>query len=184
MASATAKKVKAQEEYEPREVVIKHGLFWYHAREAVVRPNKDTGELEEVDALVEKIANQNERLEIPLAKDYIRGVKLGAFWTDDELGVHPQSPGGDSEVPTPPDEDAIPTNLSALDSEDLVDYLMSTGMFDGKEKPSVPELLDTVGDDPALAQKLLDAEGKASGGQSRTTLEEGLLKIVERHENE
>jgi hypothetical protein len=186
MPTAVAKATQAQKDYKPKKVVIKHGAFWYHARELVVRPNKDTGELEEVEALVEKVANQNEELEVPLVKDYIRGMEIGAFWSDDEIGVDPQSPGGQAVVSAPEDQldPGAVANFSELEAEDLVDFLMSTGMFDSRDKPTVDEVLDQVGDDPALAQRMLDAEASASGGSPRTTLEEGLLRIVERHENE
>jgi hypothetical protein len=46
------------------------------------------------------------------------------------------------------------------------------------EKPTVPELVEAVGSDAALARRMLDAEGVATGQDPRATLVEQLERVA------
>lgn len=48
----------------------------------------------------------------------------------------------------------------------------------GSSQPKVKDVLEKVGDNPELAQRALDAEKSATGGDGRVTLVEGLQKVV------
>lgn len=46
------------------------------------------------------------------------------------------------------------------------------------EKPTVDTVVDAAGDDPELAQRLLDAENLSTGQEPRVGVEEGLGKVI------
>jgi hypothetical protein len=150
------------------EVKIKHGLFWYYAPEPTVN-----AEGQEVTTLVEKLAMHNAVVDVPREADLDRGRKAGAFYTDEELAA--QENGVEVEG-----EDATgSTSLADLDDDDLVDWLMAVGRFDGQKKPNVDEVVAAAGDDPEFAERMLSAEDRASGGDPRGGVESGLNKIIE-----
>jgi hypothetical protein len=148
---------------------IKHGYFWYSSPETVIRDG------EEKQVFVERTAFQNESVEITRDSDLERGEKFGAFYTDDELEARSAAP----EAPAEESTEATEVDLSALDDDELVDWLMSTGEFDGRKKPNGSEVVEAVGDNPELAKRVLAAENTASGGDPRNNVEEPLNKVAE-----
>jgi hypothetical protein len=77
-----------------------------------------------------------------------------------------------------PDSDEV--ELADLDHEDLVDWLMGTGAFDGEPRPTVADVIEVVGDDadPDLARRVLRADGEANGGMPRQGVANALNKII------
>lgn len=71
---------------------------------------------------------------------------------------------------TTPVEDAGALNLAAMSDDQLA------ALWEEKP-PTVGELTDAVGDDPALAQRVLDAETTAAKGDPRVTLVEAMEKV-------
>lgn len=149
---------------------IKHGLFWYYAPE----PTIDQSGAEAV-VLVEKLAYHNDVVDIPREADVARGEKFGAFYTDAELKAQ-KSDGAE-----PEDVSEEDVELADLDEDELVDWLMGTGRFDGQPKPTVKDVVAAAGDDPDLAGRLLDAEDRASGEDPRAGVVSGLESIIEKH---
>lgn len=94
------------------------------------------------------------------AGDVKRGEKIGAFGT-------------------PPDADAsvaaASADFAARSDEDLEQWIRD-------EQPTVQEVVDATGGDPDLAERLLDAETAATGGEPRSTLVEALSKVIGRDE--
>jgi hypothetical protein len=198
---------KVQDSFEPKEVVIRHGIFWYFAKEMTVVTDEKTKRLVEQESLIQRIANQNDTVTLVLESDYRRGIEHHAFWTDDELAaatalrtreathgavaaaqepLSVQAPsaeqlgasGGDDEHLQPLEYD-----LREFEEEsDLIEWLQGTGAFDGMRAPNAQEVVKAAGDDPDLARRLLAAEPLARGDLgSRSTVEAGLMKVVEAH---
>lgn len=141
---------------------IKHGLFTYWEEVEGILVGGEEG-----TQLVERMAFAGQEVEITREKDLKRGEELGAFFTEGELRSR-----GESNLRN--EEGESETSISDLDDEELVDWLMSTGEFDGRKKPTVKEVLDAVGEDEDLAARVLDAEETASGGNPRTGIVDGL----------
>lgn len=191
--------------FEPREVVIRHGIFWYMTKELGFASNPTTGLIEEKEIISQKIANQNETVTLQFQADYNRGVEHHAFWTEEELAaargsaaapaVLPEGAPGTVEAPeagsTPnnpdtPDEPEDPTdvNMEDLDEDsDLVEWIQATGAFDGYRQPNANEVVAAAGDDKELAARLQAAEKTAMGGNARTTVESRLQKIIDKEQS-
>lgn len=196
-----------QSGWEPREVTVRHGMFWYFSREKQVLPDAGKGNrLTEQTVLIQRVANQNDKITIELESDYQRGVEHHAFWTDEELkaartggapaivpegaagtvdGPPPalsQAPGKDAGnsddggVAEPPDPTEV--NVAELDNDELVEWLQGSGMFDGARKPNADEVIDKIGDDPELAERMLAAEKRAQD-KPRTSVEKHVNKVQE-----
>lgn len=75
-----------------------------------------------------------------------------------------------------PTEDTV--ELSTLDDDDLVDWLMGTGMFDGDPRPPAALVLSVAEGDPAMAARLLKAEARANPEGERGDLTGALTKIT------
>lgn len=158
---------------EPVEKTIKHGVFWYHAPEVGIVNG------EEKVLLVERLAFHGDTIQIHRRADLDRGDEHGAFLTDEEakaraaLAQIPPPVGSEDEG----SEDEAPSLQDRPDDE-LVDYIMGTGEFDGK-KPNADQVVAAAGDDPDLAARLLDAEETAQGDKGpRQGVEAGLTKII------
>lgn len=201
---------KIQGAFEPVTVVIRHGIFWYFSKEMVVVTDDKTKRLVEQEQLVQRIANQNDSVELVVESDYKRGLQHYAFWTDEDLATAKALRARESQrgVPAAAQEPAtvqVPTaqqfaeraagggeedrmeplevNMDVLEAEsDYIEWLQGTGMFDGQRAPNADEVIKAAGDDPELAKRLLAAEPLARGDQgSRSTVEKGLNKIIETH---
>jgi hypothetical protein len=70
-----------------------------------------------------------------------------------------------------------PVELSELDEDDLVDWLMGTGRFDGKPKPGPSLVVAAAEGSPQMAQRLLKAESRASGENPRKAVVDQLNQI-------
>jgi hypothetical protein len=96
----------------------------------------------------------------PVSEAQMRDVQAGS------VASHRQAPVEDGEV-----------ELGDLDDEDLVDWLMGAGMFDGHVKPSAALVVEAAGDDPSMAKRLLQAEGRANPEAPRPELLGALTEI-------
>lgn len=134
---------------------IKHALFTYHVE--VEDPLQGKGETK----VVQRHAFRDEVVDIPMDSDIRKGEHFGAFYTDEELAGQP-------DVETEPT--IVPADMS---DEALADWIE-------EEQPTVQEVVDASGGDPEQAQRLLQAEHDATGGDSRTTLVEGLTAVIQR----
>jgi hypothetical protein len=76
----------------------------------------------------------------------------------------------------PPAEDTI--DVHRLGEDDLVDWLMSTGMFDGDPRPAAAVVLAAAGGDPEMAARLLKAERRANPEAARPDLINALSEIT------
>jgi hypothetical protein len=209
-ATTQAKADRVQDSFDPVTVVIRHGIFWYFAKEMVVVTDEKTKRLVESEQLVQRIANQNDEVTLVLESDYRRGVQHHAFWTDSEMeqirslrtreaahGVAAvaqeplsiQAPNADqlsASVGEGGGEDVrqpLDYDLNEFDEEsDIIEWLQGTGTFDGMRKPNAQEVVKAAKDDATLARRLLAAEPLARGDEGlRTSVETGLNKIIEAH---
>ncbi len=70
-------------------------------------------------------------------------------------------------------------DLATLEHEDIVDWLMGAGMFDGEPKPTVSDVIEVVEtDSPDLARRVLAADTEAYGGTPRKGVADALNKII------
>lgn len=117
------------------------------------------------DVRKENIAFKGQSVEVS-DEDYERGQRFNAF-VDTEAG----SSDGESAGAASP-------TLSEASVPELSDWLL--GKYDDQtSKPTVDDVLDAVDDDAALASRMIEAEEHASGGQPRSSLVEGLQKVVD-----
>lgn len=162
------------------EVLIRHGLFRYY------NPEKQVIAGEEKEILVERMAFHNEKVIIPREVDFERGQELGAFWSEEESRAHYDALG----LPAPllAQSTAIPqasegdeeneVDLTQLDEDELVDWLMSTGQFDGEPKPTVAQVSEVMQEGGAdFATRLHAAEVRASGEAPRQGVTDALSKV-------
>jgi hypothetical protein len=87
--------------------------------------------------------------------DYQRGLALGAFVEKDE------------------ETGEVVLEVSTASVAELAEWI-------AEDKPSINSLLEEANGDAALAQRLLDAENEATGGQPRKGLVEGLTEVIAR----
>lgn len=113
------------------------------------------------------------RLREFMERSYAGGMP-GATLISDEQGKRLEeqvlSPG---DTPT---EESI--TAAHLQDDDLVDWLMGCGMFDGKPRPSAEQVVMAAGDDPEIAQRLIDAERTANPETTRQAVIDQLTHIV------
>lgn len=154
----------------PVERVVRHGVFWYHVPDYVIQG----GEHKEV--LVERMGFYGEKITLYRAADLERGEEHGAFFSDDELKTLqlPSVTGSTAEETPSVDADY----LNSLDDGELVDWLMGAGEFDGDPKPNADTVVSAVGDDAALARRVIEADATAQGGSARKTVEEPLSRVA------
>lgn len=67
------------------------------------------------------------------------------------------------------DEEAF--NVAEASDVELADWIR-------EDRPTIQQLLDATNGDPELAQRILEAEGAATGGDPRRGLVDGVAKIV------
>jgi hypothetical protein len=74
--------------------------------------------------------------------------------------------------------------LADLEHEDIVDWLMGAGTFDGEPKPTVADVIAAVEDNnPDLARRVLKADAEAYGGEPRRGVAAALNKIIDKESN-
>jgi hypothetical protein len=102
---------------------------------------------------IEKKVAKGTTVDIPFEDDILRGEKFGAFETPRDESVE--------EV----------TSIRDLSDDELVAWI-------AEDHPKVSEVIDSAEGDPDLARRLLDAEDKATGGDSRKGVIEGLSAVL------
>jgi len=162
LASENLADYESPEEYSGDTRTIKHLLFpWLVETESPMFPGETI--------LTERTAKQGEEVSVeelgPLALE--KGERLGSFYTDEELKAQEQEAAAA--------EGGAPAQLEA--GESSVDELAA---YIEDNKPNVDETIALAGNDPAEAQKVLDAETQATGGVPRAGVEKGLTAIIER----
>lgn len=166
---------------EPQEFVVKHGVFWYHEPDTVVG---NDGLPREV--LVERMAFHNEVVKLHRQVDINRGQKHDAFWSDEDV-ARIRKEGrivGQNALPAGSgDAGASDVNVGELEDDELVDWLMSTGEFDGRKKPNAREVNEAVGDDSALAERVLQAENTAQGNEPRVEVEKHMTSVIDKQQS-
>lgn len=81
--------------------------------------------------------------------------------------------------------DAIQTDADASFQESTGEFSVSTANVEQlsewirEERPTVDETVEAAGGNPIVAQRLIEAEGIATGGEPRTTLVAKLEAVVE-----
>jgi hypothetical protein len=74
--------------------------------------------------------------------------------------------------------DEVEVELSHLDDGELVDWLMSCGMFDGNPKPAAALVIEAAEGDAEMAERLLQAERTAGGDAVRRDVLDALTEIT------
>ncbi len=92
----------------------------------------------------------------------MQGENIGAFYTQDELDVL----AGKKAAPQAVED------LSSAGEFELAEWIKN-------DKPTVDEVLEKVGDDKDLANRMLQAENIATDGDPRKGVELGLTAIIE-----
>jgi hypothetical protein len=165
MAKPKNENTPAKGAVEPREVTIKHGVFWYHEPEMTVSNG------EEKEILVERLAFRGQTISLTRAKDIERGDKHGAFFTDEEL--RERNPKLQLAA-----ADTGEVDPASLDDEELVEWIQSSGEFDGRDKPTAEAVVSAGESDPVMAARLVDAERKANGDAARVDVIDPLSEVA------
>lgn len=100
-----------------------------------------------------------------------KGERHNSFYTDDQLARR-DSTGSDA---APVEATA---NLSELGEHELAEWLETANPDTGRAW-SINDVLEQVGDDKALANRMLAAENIRSAGDPRAGLEKGLTEIIQ-----
>jgi hypothetical protein len=103
----------------------------------------------------EKLASRGEIVDIPFEDDIVRGERFGAFEDESE------------------EEETVVEvgSIAEMSDDELMTWIK-------EDKPTVRQVVEAAEGDPELAQRLLDAEDAATGGDSRTGVIQGLTHIV------
>jgi hypothetical protein len=174
---STPKGAKTMDDYPSiAKRVVRHGLFWYF------KPEEHVVNGEEKVLLVQHTAFAGETVDVHLNTDLERAEKYGALHSEEESQERiarqavllPEPAVSEDEG-----EDGEEVELADLEDDELVDWLMSTGEFDGNKKPTGPEVVTAVGDDKALAERVLRAENVATGDNPRENVKDPLTKVIE-----
>jgi len=136
------------------EFIIKHLQFPYEV--PVLGPDGVQLKDHAGNALFRRVEGQRgENHDIPLERDIERGLRLGAFETEEEKAEA-----------KPPVHGTI---------EELSEYIKS-------DHPTISELLNMTGGDPDLAERVLEAETLATAGNPRRGLVAAVAKMAGRAE--
>lgn len=154
--------------------VVRHGLFWYYV------PEEQVINGEEKVTLVQHTAFSGEAVDVYLNSDMERAEKHGALYSEAESGKLSREPLHPGAIMPETDEELEEVEIAELDDQELVEWLQSTGAFDGEPKPNATQVIQAAGDDKALAQRLMAAEASATGNESRKAVEAGLQKVLDR----
>lgn len=117
--------------------------------------------------LVGAVARQNDVLNVSdLTKyDLYRGEQAGSFYSDEELAL-----------PQPTAAEAG-TDLAVMSSEELAEVIQ--GRNEKGSRLNVGETVALAGDNPDLAERLLEAETIATDDDPRDGVIEGLQRVIE-----
>lgn len=157
--------------------IVRHGLFWFY------RPEEQVINGEQKVILVQHTAFAGDKVELYLNSDLERAEKHGAVHSQEESQARiersevrlPEPDNGEGNA----DDDGEEVELKDLEDQELVDWLMSTGEFDGNKKPTASEVVSGVGNDAELAARVVVAENTATGGNPRSSVVDPLNKVTE-----
>lgn len=153
------------------EFVVRHGLFWYY------KPEETVINGEERVILVQHTAFAGDTVELHLNSDLERAKKYGALH-DEETSAAMLGQQAQTTATIEPESDEV--EVSDLTDEEMVEWLMSAGVFDGEKKPNATEVIQAAGGDKELAERLLEAEKSATGNEPRQAVVAGLQKVIDR----
>lgn len=171
--------------------VVRHGLFWYY------QPTESVINGEVKTLLTQHISYAGDVIDLVLRSDVERGEQYGGIWDQEESDrrikkqqVRLPEPDPDATVAGTADSvgeddgDGEEVELKDLDDQELVDWLMSTGEFDGNKKPTASEVVEAVGkDDKELAERVMTAENTATGGNPRASVITPLTAVKNKPED-
>lgn len=136
-------------------------VFRYHEEvPSVTEPGKTV--------LKQRFARRGETVDFR-EEDIAVGEAHDAFLTKEQLEAKEQVEGAAEEAGVP--------DLSDKDVTELVEYLE-------ENSPTAPQTISLANDDPELAEKLIEAENMVTGRDPRSTVIEGLEKVIEDAEDE
>jgi hypothetical protein len=160
------------------ERTIRHLGFWYMVElEDRFHPGKKVW--------IERSARQGETVDIPREEDIARGEELHAFVTEEDEAAAKAAAEAEAEEAeemrqsqleaqspvTTPDTEEV-DSVSEMSDDELVAWIK-------EDKPTAHEVVDAAEGDPDLARRLLDAEDRATGGDSRKSVISGLTAIIQ-----
>lgn len=152
--------------------VVKHLQFPVHVK--VANPMLPGQEI-----IQERVYNRNDRVSVEelglIALE--KGERLGSFYTDAELAAG--VPGLALEPVKVNSEEVVAAqgaSVSEMGSHELVVWLSGEG---GQKTPSVPEVLEVVGEDKELAKRVVEAERTRDANDPRKTLIDPLTRLAE-----
>lgn len=143
---------------------VKHAQFSYYV--PTQSTDMKTGKTRE--RLSRRIARSGDWVEIPRQEDVDAGEMAGAFFTDEEL--NPTIADEESDDNGGITDDDI-DDATAPSHDELVTWIRD-------ERPNSATVVERAGDDPEMAQALIDAENEASGGDPRKSVVEPLERIA------
>ena len=122
-------------------------------------------------------ADDTVRLQESFNESFVGGLPGAKIVSDQEMDkVVARREARSHEAPTDPAQDTV--ELNDLDEDDLVDWLMGTGPFDGNPRPPAALVLSAAEGDAPLAARLLKAEHRANPEGERGDLINALTEIT------
>lgn len=127
--------------------------------------------------LLKKVAVRNEDVDFDTLtpRDKLRAEENNVFYKPGETPV--DRPGIDDEGIADETPEVVAPVTSEMDVQELAEWIEN-------DEPTVADLIEYVGSDPALAQRVIEAEGIATGGDPRKTLIAELEKIAATEDDE
>jgi len=142
--------------------VVKHLLFPYFIEgESPMQPG--------LNVFYEKIAKRGDELDVDDLRDadLEKGERLGSFFNDEELKQirRAEASGGSLESAD------VDFDASEAGEHEIAEYIT-------EQRLTVDETVALSGGDPVVAQRILEAESVASGGDSRKGVVAGLEAVI------
>lgn len=144
--------------------VVKHLIFpYFYEGESPMQPG--------MNVFFEKMLKRGEILNIEESgirpADLAKGESLGSFFNDEELAAM------ENAGQAPENPDANPSfNASEAGEHELAEHIT-------EQRLNIDETVALSGGDPVVAQRILEAESIASGGDSRKGVVAGLTAVIE-----
>jgi hypothetical protein len=136
---------------------------------------------------VERKAYQGEVVDIELESDIERGLRFDAFVTDETplpataaAAVEEVAAAAHQEMLETAAAEAEPEEVEESSVEDMSDEELVTWIKDSH--PNINTVVDAAEGDADNARRLLEAEDKATGGDSRQGVVKGLTHIIDQAE--
>jgi hypothetical protein len=127
--------------------------------------------------LLKKVAVRNEDVDFETLtpRDKLRAEENDVFYKPGETPV--DRPGIDDEGIADEAPTTTVVTSSEMDVQELATWIEN-------DEPTVADLIEYVGSDPALAKRVIEAEGIATGGDPRKTLIAELKKVAATEDEE